>query len=69
VVDVSTLTIEERLQLLDEIWESLCAAPEAMKLFDWQREELDRGLDDLEREGPIGSSWAEVESRVRRRFE
>ncbi|HUJ02705.1 MAG TPA: addiction module protein, partial [Rhizomicrobium sp.] len=61
-IDVSSLTVEERLDLLDEIWESLYATPEAFPLQDWQRAELDHRLNDLEREGS-GSSWEDVENR------
>ena len=67
-INVANLTVDERLNLLDEIWDSLSATPEAIPLMDWQREELDRRMDDLEREGPVGSSWEEVESRIRSRF-
>ena len=67
-IDLDSLTVEERLQLLDEVWESLYATPEGIPLFEWQREELNRKIDDLEREGPTGSSWAEAESRIRARF-
>ena len=66
-VDISSLTPEERLGLLEELWDSLAAAPEAVPLTDAQRAELDRRLDDLEREGPLGIPWDEVLSRIRSR--
>jgi len=64
VIDIAALSPEERLQLLEELWESLCETPEAVPLTDAQREELDRRLDDLEREGPIGIPWEEVVRRI-----
>ena len=66
-VDIASLSSEERLRLLDEIWESLSAAPEAIPLTAAQREELDRRLDELDREGPIGIPWEEVLQRIRSR--
>jgi putative addiction module component (TIGR02574 family) len=53
--------------LLDELWESLSGTPKAIPLTEAQREELDRRLDGLEREGPVGIPWDEVLSRIRGR--
>jgi len=55
MIDIATLSQEERLRLLEQLWDSLSATPEAIPLTDAQREELDRRLDDLDREGPTGS--------------
>ena len=66
-VDVTRLTRDEKLDLIDELWESLSQDPEALPLTDGQRQELDRRLDELEEEGPVGSSWNEVVSRIRSR--
>ena len=65
VLEISKLTPAERLQLVEELWESLCDAPEAVPLTDAQRAELDRRLDDLEHEGPTGIPWDDVVQRIR----
>jgi len=65
-VDITNLTPAERLQLVEELWVSLCDTPEAVPLTEGQRAELDRRLDDLEREGPNGIPWDEVVRRIRR---
>ncbi|HWP85248.1 MAG TPA: addiction module protein [Terriglobia bacterium] len=62
-IDIAGLSREERLRLLDQLWESLAAKPEALLLTDAQREELDRRLDDLEREGPLMSRSRAVPAR------
>jgi putative addiction module component (TIGR02574 family) len=54
MIDIDALSREERLELLERLWDSLASNPEAIPLTYAQREELDRRLDDLEREGPIG---------------
>jgi putative addiction module component (TIGR02574 family) len=64
-LDIVSLTPEERLDLLEELWDSLAATPEAIPLTGTQRAELDRRLDDLEREGPVGIPWDEVLDRIR----
>ncbi len=66
--DIANLSIEERLRLLDELWESLSRTPEAIPLTKAQREELDRRLDDLERDGAVGIPWEEVLRRIRSRI-
>ena len=66
-LDIAALTPEERLSLLEQLWDSLTATPEAIPLTDAQTEELDRRLDDLDAEGPVGIAWDEVLSRIRSR--
>ena len=51
-IDIGRLTPEQRLRLLEQIWDSL--SDDDVPLTAAQREELDRRLDDLEREGPRG---------------
>ena len=65
-LDLKSLTVDERLDLLEQIWESLAAHPEIVPLTDAQRAELDRRLDDLNREGPVGLSWDEMLTHVQR---
>jgi putative addiction module component (TIGR02574 family) len=66
-LDIASLTPEERLRLLEELWDSLAAAPKVVPLTEAQRAELDRRLDDLDREGPVGIPWEEVLNRIRSR--
>ncbi len=61
-IDVSKLLPEERLRLLEELWDSL--SDEDIPLPTAQRSELDRRLDDLEREGPRGIPWEDVLKRL-----
>ncbi len=54
----------ERLELVEQIWDSLAATPEAVPGPDWHRAELDRRLD-----GPSGGSDLspeELRARLRR---
>ena len=66
-LDIAALTPEERLSLLEQLWDSLVDTPQAIPLTEAQSAELDRRLDDLEREGPVGIPWDEVLSRIRSR--
>lgn len=64
-LDITRLSRDEQLDLLDRLWDSLGRDPEALPLSDAQKEELRRRLDDLETEGPTGFSWDEVVARSR----
>ena len=64
-IDIASLSPEQRLRLLERIWESLGATPEAVPVTSAQREELVRRLDDLDRVGPVGIPWDEVLRKVR----
>ncbi|MBI4164144.1 MAG: addiction module protein [Acidobacteria bacterium] len=66
-VDISSLSLEERLKLMEQIWDSLTPKPEAVPLTHAQYEELDRRLDELDREGPSGIPWDEVLRQIRSR--
>ena len=66
-LNIEDMSTEERLRLLEELWNSLSQRPEEIPLTPEQREELDRRLDDLEREGPVGIPWEEVLRQIRSR--
>ncbi len=52
--------------LVEAIWDSIAAAPEALQLTDAEREELDRRWKAYERDPSLGSPWAEVRARIQR---
>lgn len=69
VIDIEKLDPEERLQLIDDLWESLRAHPESVSLTDAQRELLDERLDDLDRGEAQVASWDETKRRLLSKFE
>jgi putative addiction module component (TIGR02574 family) len=66
-VDINRLSRDEQLDLLDRLWEALGRDPNVFPLSDEQKAELDRRLDDLETEGPIGLIWDDVVAQARAR--
>jgi len=64
-IDIASLSPEQRLRLLEQIWDSLAITPDAVPITSAQREELSRRLDELDRVGPVGIPWDEVLSKVR----
>jgi len=57
-LDVKRLSPEERLELIEELWDSL--SEEDIRLTSEQLEELERRRARLEREGPRGRPWRDV---------
>ena len=67
MIDITTLSRDEQLQLLENLWDSLSSTPKAVPLTDAQREVLDQRLDELDREGPVGIPVEEVLGRLHTR--
>jgi len=64
--DILRLTIAERIQLAEDIWDSVAAFPEAIPLTDAQKEELDRRLEAYAQNPDEGISWAELKDKLRK---
>jgi putative addiction module component (TIGR02574 family) len=58
------LSVAERLQLIGDLWESVSASPAALVLTPEQEEELDRRIDDFEKNPDDGIPWEEVRKRL-----
>ena len=55
--DFSKLSIAERIQLAEDLWESIPQEGADVPLTDAQKAELDRRLADLERDPDAGEPW------------
>jgi putative addiction module component (TIGR02574 family) len=66
MIDIQALSPAQRLELIELLWDSLSVTPEALPFTDAQRAELDRRLDELDREGPVGIPAEEVLNRLDR---
>ena len=63
---VASLSREQRLELLEKLWDSL--AEEEIPITDELREELDRRLDDLDRNPDNSEPWEDLRERLRSRL-
>ena len=61
---IEQLSVAERIQLVEDIWDSIAATPERLDLTEGQRQELDDRLAAYQRNSNGGSSWAEVKARL-----
>jgi putative addiction module component (TIGR02574 family) len=65
--ELQSLGVADRLQLLEEIWDSLIDTPAAIPVTDAQRKELARRRRAHARNPSAAKSWAQVRARLRRR--
>jgi len=66
-INLEQLTQDERLDLIEELWESLDEDQrDALQLTAGHRDELDRRLDQLEHAGPDGITAGELRERLDR---
>ncbi len=65
-IDYSELTIPERLQLVEDIWDSIAADAdaEALPLTEAERLLLDERLAERDAEPDAGLPWSEVRARI-----
>jgi len=63
--DILKLSVSERILLVEDIWDSIVEAPEAIALSKAQEMELDTRLDAYHRNPTEGSPWVIVRDRVR----
>lgn len=64
VNDLLELPVSERLQLVEDLWDSIAEVPEAIELSEEQRAELDRRLEAYHDDPESGSPWNEVKERI-----
>lgn len=62
--EILQLPLPERIRIVEAIWDSIADASEALELSDEQKLELDRRLEDLERNPDAASTWTEVRDRI-----
>lgn len=65
---IELLGIEERLALVEELWDSIAADSAAVPLTQPQRDELDRRIADHEANPNDVVSWEEVKTKLTERL-
>ena len=65
--EIMTLSVPERIQLVEDIWDSIAEVPEEVRLSSEQKDELDKRLDEYHRYPDQGSPWSVVRERIRNR--
>jgi len=62
--EILDLDIDERIGLVEDVWDSVAAVPERVVLADWQRDELRQRLQQYHGDPSAGSPWDVVRHRI-----
>lgn len=65
--NVLSLSVPERIQFVEDIWDTVAEVPEEVALTDEQKVELDRRLDAYHQHPDEGTPWGMVRERIRSR--
>lgn len=64
IANILRLNVSERIQLAEDVWDSIVSLPEAVPLTDKQKKELDRRLSAYHENPSLGSPWKEIKKRI-----
>ena len=62
--DVLELPVSERLQLVEDIWDGIAEAPDALELSDDDKRLIEERLEARRQKPGAGSPWAGVYARI-----
>ena len=65
--EILDLSVSERIQLAQDIWDSIAKVPESLALTDEEKVEIDRRLDLYHMNPNAGSPWSVVRGRIKNR--
>jgi putative addiction module component (TIGR02574 family) len=58
------LSVPDRIQLVETLWDIIAQQPDAVPLTDWQRKELDASLEDFHADPESGEPWEQVKADI-----
>ena len=65
--EISRLSPAEKLRLVEELWDTLAAAPEQLPIPEWHKQALAEAQAAYEANPEAGSPWPEVKARITRK--
>lgn len=65
VADILGLPIQERIHLVEMIWESIAAVPQAIEVTPEVRADLQDRLVEFQRDPEAGYSWDDVKAQLK----
>ena len=65
IADILGLPVQERIRLVELIWDSIAAVPEAVEISPELKVELEARMAEFEANPEAGYSWDQVKSRLK----
>lgn len=62
--DVLALSIPERIQLVEDIWDTIANEPETIELTEEEKTIIDARLEAYHKNPDLGSPWEDVYKRI-----
>lgn len=62
--EIVKLPVQERIRIVEAIWDSVAEHPDQIELLPWQAEELDRRFAEYQAHPSEGIPWEEVKRRI-----
>ncbi|MDP2644420.1 MAG: addiction module protein [Desulfobacterales bacterium] len=62
--DALALSIPERIQLVEDIWDTIATEPEAVEFTEDEKRIIDERLEAYHRNPDLGSPWEDVYKRI-----
>jgi putative addiction module component (TIGR02574 family) len=66
VHELETLPVPERLQLVEDLWDSIARSNAEIPIPQWQKDELDRRKTNYLRNPDSGRTWDQVKQHILR---
>jgi putative addiction module component (TIGR02574 family) len=64
ISDVLKLSVSERIQLVEDVWDSIANIPSSITLTSQQKETLDLRLNSYHKNPDVGSPWDLVKEKL-----
>ena len=64
--EILKLSVAERIQLVEDLWDSIALSPDQLPVTEAQKAELDRRRQRFEQGATTTRSWEEVKKNLRR---
>jgi len=62
--DIAGMPVQQRIQLVEDIWDSIAAMPDAVEMPQWHKQELDKRLEAYQENPKDGMEWKEVNKSI-----
>ena len=65
ITEMMRLSVAERIELVEDIWDSIAEVPESVELSDDEKKLLNSRLISYRNDPNSGSPWSDVKARIR----
>ena len=64
IQELETLPVSERVQLVEELWDSIARSNADIAIPQWQKDELERRKQNYLRKPDLGRTWDQVKQDI-----